>query len=56
MNRHINVAGILRQVGNVKIALSENIVFFLHPHVDDPQSLVVDGKLCLRDDKKVAFV
>ena len=28
-------------VGNVKIALSENIVLLLHPRVDVPYSLVV---------------
>ena len=45
-------------VGNVKIGLPENIALLLHPHVDVPWSLVVlrnltlDGKLCLRDDKK----
>ena len=38
----------------MKIALPENIALLLHPHVDVPWSLVVtlDGKLCLRDDKK----
>ena len=46
----------------MKIALPENIALLLHPHVDVPCSLVVmyyltlDGKLCLRDDKNVAFV
>ena len=47
-------------VGNVKIALSENIALLLHPPGDVPCSLVVtltlDGKLCLRDDKNAAFV
>ena len=48
-------------VGNVKIALSENIALLLHPHVDVPYSLVVhnltlDGKSCLSDDKNAAFV
>ena len=43
----------------MKIALPENIALLFHPHVDVPWSLVVilrnltlDGKLCLRDDKK----
>ena len=41
----------------MKIALRENIALLLHPHVNVPWSLVVtnitlDGKLCLRHDKK----
>ena len=44
----------------MKIAVPENIALLLHPHVDVPWNLVVtysrnltlDGKLCLRDDKK----
>ena len=44
----------------MKIALPENIALFLHPHVDVPWSLVLcnltlDGKLCLRDDKKCSL-
>ena len=31
----------------MKITLPENIALVLHPHVD--------GKLCLRDDKKCCF-
>ena len=34
----------------MEIALPENIALLLHPHVDVPWSL--DGKLCIRDDKK----
>ena len=40
----------------MKIALPENIALLLHPHVDVPwrslRNLILDGKLCLRDDKK----
>ena len=41
----------------MKIALPENIALLLHPYVDVPWSwslrnLTLDGKLCLRDDKK----
>ena len=37
----VNVAGITEMVGNVKIAMSENIALLLHPRVDVPCSLVV---------------
>ena len=51
-------------VRNVKIALFENIVLLFHPHVDVPytttvwllRNLSLDGELCLRDGKNVAFV
>ena len=51
----------MKTVGNVKIALPENIALLLHPHVDIPWSFVLrnlplDGKLCIRDDKNAAFV
>ena len=41
----------------MKIALPENIALLLHPHVDvrgvwSLRNLTLDGKLCLRDDKK----
>ena len=45
----------------MKIAIPENIALLLHPHVDVPWScrslrnLTLDGKLCLRDDKKCCF-
>ena len=48
-------------VGNLRIVLSEKILLLLHPHVDVSNSLVVhnlslDGDLCLRDGKNVAFL
>ena len=51
----------MAMVGNVKIALPENIALLLHPHVDVPGvwslcNLTLEGKLCLRDDKNAAFV
>ena len=42
-----------------EIELTENIALLLHPHVDvrfrvvwSLRNLTLDGKLCLRDDKK----
>ena len=58
----INVAGITKKAGNVRIALPEKTPLLLHPHVDVLWSLVVlrtltlYGKLCLHDDKNAAFV
>ena len=60
----INMASIYTTtVGNVKIALPENIALLLHPHVDvlfrgvlSLRNLTLDGKLYLRDDKIAAFV
>ena len=48
-------------VGNVKIALSENIAFLLHPlwkfrAVWLLRNLTLDGKLCLRNDRNADFV
>ena len=48
-------------VRNVKIALFENIVLLLHPHVDGPYSLDVTKlelgwRIVLRDGKNAAFV
>ena len=48
-------------VGTMKIALSENIVLLLLPHVDIPtvcllSNLSLDGELCLRDGKNAAFL
>ena len=34
-------ANVMMAVGNVKIALPENVALLLHPHVDVPWSLVV---------------
>ena len=51
-------------VRNLKIDLSENIVLLLHPRVNVPYSrtswllrnLSLDGEVCLRNDKNVAFL
>ena len=48
-------------VGNVKIVLSEKIVFVLHPHVDVRTVWLLcnsslDGQLCLCDGKNAAFL